>query len=462
MDGETRAGASGLRLVGRRTAARLIFFLAALEGLVFGYDTGVVAGALLFIRQDLGLTPALEGLVVGALLLGSLIAAPVAGWLSGRVGARRLIGAAGLLFVIGSLGAALAPDATVLILFRFVLGIAVGIGSVQVPVYLAELSPAATRGRLTSLYQLMTATGIFLAYVVGYLFAATGDWRTMFGVAVVPAVLLTAGVLVLPESPRWLARRRRFAEAQAALEATRPPAEGARDLDEIRTLATAPVRLRDLLRDRWTRRVLVIVLALAAFQQVLGINTIVYYSPTILQTAGFSAGAAIFAGGALQALSIVSTFVLGRVVDRAGRRVLLMAGALVMAASMASLGAIFATGALGAGGGAGAAVACLAVFKAAFSASWGPIVWIVLPELLPLHGRGAAMGACVFTVYAANFIISTLFPILLASGPAVTFGAFAAMGVLAFLFVAAMLPETARRTLEEIERAGKGALGARS
>jgi sugar porter (SP) family MFS transporter len=434
----------------------LIYFFGALEGLAFGYDTGVVAGALLFIKKEMALSPAAQGLVVSSLLLGSIIAAPITGYVSDKLGARRLIACAGTLFLVGSLGAALAPDPAILIAFRFLLGVGVGIGKVQVPIYLSELAPARSRGRLTSLYQLMTATGIFLAYIVGYFFAGSGNWRMMFGVAMVPAALLILGVFLLPNSPRWLARHGRLTEARETLLRTRSREEADREFADIQKFVPrSALSLRDLVRDPWLKRVLLIALAMAIFQQALGINTIVYYTPTILQKAGFTASAAILTWVCLQALSIVMTFILGRIVDSAGRRIMLMAGAIVMAASMAALGTIFQLGIVSSGAGAGSAIACLAIFKAAFSVSWGPLLWVVMPELLPVRARGAAMGACVFTTYCGNFIISSVFPILLASGPAGAFGTFAGCAVLACLVIFLWLPETARRTLEEIEAAGR-------
>jgi MFS family permease len=190
-----------------------------------------------------------------------------------------------------------------------------------------------------------------------------------------------------------------------------------------------------VLRDPWLKRVLWLGIAMAVFQQALGINTIVYYTPTILHKAGFAPWAAILTGGSLQALSIVMTFVLGRIVDRAGRRILLMLGAVIMAVSMAALGVTFRFDLMFSIQGASAAILCLGVFKATFSASWGPTLWIVLPELLPIQARGAGMGACVLTTYVANFVISSIFPILLAYGPAGAFGTFAVSGLLAFLVI---------------------------
>jgi sugar porter (SP) family MFS transporter len=454
---------SGAADARRKIPPVLIYFFGALEGFVFGYDTGVVAGALLFVEKDMALTPAMQGLVVSALLFGAIVVAPVSGYVSDRIGARRLLMAASLFFLVGSLGCSASVHPTTLIAFRFVLGIGIGIGAVQVPVYLAELSPASSRGRITSLYQLMVATGIFVAYIVGYVLSKSGDWRTMFLVAAVPAALLFGGVLLLPESPRWLAKKGRVAEARDILLRTRTPEQAEQEYNGIASLAPqAKFSWSNFLRDRWLRRALLLAIAFAAFQQALGINTIVYYSPSILHAAGFPASAAILVAVGLQGLSIVMTLTLGGIVDWVGRRRLLMSGALAMATSMAILGAIFQFGLLNGGLGAGVAVACLAVFKAAFSLSWGPVLWIVLPELLPLHGRGPTMGACVFTNFAMNFVIASVFPILLASGTAVAFGTFAICGVAACVLTARLLPETARRTLEEIEFSGSAACQARS
>jgi MFS family permease len=184
----------------------------------------------------MALTPALQGLVVSSLLFGSILVAPFAGLLSDRFGARRLIATAGVLSFAGSLGAALATNPATLIAFRFVLGLGVGIGSVQVPMYLAELSPVSVRGRLTSLFQLMIAIGIFLAYLCGFLFAGAGNWRMMFGIGTLPAITLTLGVLLLPNSPRWLAKRGRMEEARAVLRATRPAGEADREFVEMTSL----------------------------------------------------------------------------------------------------------------------------------------------------------------------------------------------------------------------------------
>ncbi len=434
----------------------LIYFFGSLEGLVFGYDTGVVAAALLFIKKEMALSPAMQGLIVSSLLFGSIVAAPVTGYLREKLGARLLISLSGLLFLIGSLGAALAPDPVILIVFRIVLGVAVGMGTVLVPVYLAELSPAATRGRITTQYQLLIAIGIFIAYIVGWAFSLSGDWRWMFGVAAAPALILSLGWFVLPESPRWLVKRGRIAEARQVLAQTRAAGNVERELANIQKVSAARgFSVRELMRDPWLRRVLLIALAMSALQQALGINTIVYYGPTILQAAGIPASYAILTEASLQVLSILSTFALGMTVDRLGRRLPLFMGAAAMTVSMTALGIVFHFHALHSTSGSGFAVISLAVFKVAFSLSWGPVLWIVLPEILPLKARSAGMGACAMAIYIVNFILSSIFPALLAAGPAATFGTFALFGVVACVLVRRALPETAQQSLEQIEEAGE-------
>ncbi len=434
----------------------LIYGLGALEGLVFGYDSGVVAGALLFIKKDMHVTPGVQRLIVSGLLFGGLIGSTFSGRLAEKIGNRRLLTLVGVIFVIGSLGCARAITPEMLVAFRILLGLGIGIGAVQVPVYLAEIAPAALRGRITSLYQLLIAIGILLAYVIGYGLSGKGDWRDMFAIAAIPGAILCCGSFFIPESPRWLAGHERWGEARQVLLRNRTPEEAESELDGIRALrATVKLSFADIMKEEWLRRMLFLGIALAIFQQMVGINTIVYYTPTILQAAGFKPSQAILTAVGLQSLSVIMTVLLGRIVDHVGRKPLLIGGALVMAASMAALGIIFQLHLLAVGSGATFAVTCLAVFKATFSLTWGPVFWIVLPELLPLKARSRTMSACVFTTYTANFLIASIFPTLLASGTAIAFGTFAVSGIAAAIVVSRFLPETARRTLEQIELAGR-------
>ena len=429
------------------------YLIGALGGLLFGYDTGIIAGAILFIRKDFRLDAIAQGLVVSALVFGALAGAATTGFLSDRFGRRRLLLFAGAVYAGGAIGASLAPSATVLIGFRVALGVAVGISSVLVPLYLAELAPTAIRGALTSLNQLMIAIGIFLSYLVTFALARSGDWRLMLGLAVVPALLMLAGLWFQDESPRWLMAHGRTEEARAVLARALDPAEVQREIAEIERVRQVESRsgIVQLLRRRGLRRGMLLAATLAIFQQLVGINTIVYYAPTILSAAGFGDSAAILNSVGLASLSIIATVIAAGIVDRIGRRPLMLGGLVGMVASMAMLGAVFFGTGLHSASGKAIAVTCLAAFKIAFSLSWGPLVWVMLPELLPLRLRGTVMGGAVFLNWATNFLVSLLFPIVLAAGAGVVFELFAGFGLMALLLTAKWLPETTGRSLESIE-----------
>jgi sugar porter (SP) family MFS transporter len=429
------------------------YLIGALGGLLFGYDTGIIAGAILFLRKDFALDPMAQGLVVSSLVLGALAGAATTGYLSDRFGRRRLLLLAGAVYAAGAIGAALAPSATVLIGFRLLLGLAVGVSSVLVPLYLAEMAPTSVRGALTSLNQLMIALGIFVSYLVTFALSSSGDWRLMLGLAAVPAAFMLIGLWFQDESPRWLIAHGRTEEARAVLARTQDPAEAERELAEIERVRERGSRLGilELLRNRGLRRGMLLAAMLAVFQQLVGINTIVYYAPTILSAAGFGDSAALLNSVGLASLSIIATLIAASIVDRVGRRPLMLGGLVGMLVSMAALGAVFSGGGLHAGSGEALAVTCLAAFKIAFSLSWGPLVWVMLPELLPLQVRGTVMGGAVFLNWAANFLVSLFFPIVLAAGAGVAFELFAGLGVFALVLTARWLPETTGRSLEAIE-----------
>ncbi len=429
------------------------YLVGALGGLLFGYDTGIIAGALLFIRQDFRLNPLEQGLVVSSLVFGALAGAVTAGYLSDRFGRRRLLLLAGAIYAGGAIGAALALSVTVLIAFRLLIGLAVGVSSVLVPLYLAEISPTALRGALTSLNQLMIAIGIFVSYMVTFLLSGSGDWRAMLGLAAVPAGFMLVGLWFQDESPRWLVARGRINEARAVLTRTHGADAVEREIAEIRRVSQTGLRvgILELLRNRWLRRGMLLAVMLAVFQQLVGINTIVYYAPTILSAAGFGKSAAILNSVGLASLSIITTVIAASIVDRVGRRPLMLGGLVGMVFSMALIGAVFFSSGLHTTHGKVVAVTSLAVFKIAFSISWGPLVWVMLPEILPLHARGTAMGGAVFLNWATNFLVSLLFPVLLAAGAGTVFELFAGFGVIALVLTARWLPETTGRSLETIE-----------
>lgn len=448
------AGASSAGV--RRSVGRMTYFFGALGGLLFGYDLGVVAGALLFIVPDLGLSPAQEGLVTSSLLLGAMIGALGCGPLSDRWGRRTVVLLAGFIFAVGSIGAGLAPNAAVVILFRFVMGLAVGVASVTVPIYLSELAPPRLRGRLSGLNQLMISTGILLAYLVSMALGPAEAWRWMFALGAVPALLLVAGVYFQPESPRWLVKKDREDEAREVLGGSRDEATLEAEIEDIKRVNRQEQRrmsLGELLRTTGLRRILTVGIGLAVFQQVMGINSIIYYAPSVFTSVGFNNASALLINVGLGIWTVIMTVVmLLFVVDRIGRKRPLVFGALGMMAVTAVLGITF----LSAGTEGGAAgwiiIGCFVVFKAIFSLSWGGIMWIMLGEIFPLRIRGAAMGIATFGNWAGNFLVAQFFPVIeAAAGAAVVFFIFAGISVLAFVFSVLLVPETKGRSLEEIE-----------
>src|ERR671913_1808192 len=435
---------------------KLVYLFGSLGGLLFGYDTGVISGAILFISDELQLTPSLEGLVVASLLLGAAIGAACAGPLSDRLGRRNLIIIAAILFTIGAIGAALAPNVGILVLFRVVLGLAVGTAALVVPIYLSEIAPTEIRGAISSLNQLNIVVGILLAFIVNALLANAEAWRWMLGLAAIPSLVLLIGMFFLPETPRWLVSQDRDDQARAVLlRSSRSEEETGKEIQDIREVEEQEEGgLRELMAP-WVRPALVVAIGLAVFQQIIGINTIIYYAPTTLTNVGYGAAAAIYANLIIGVVNVLMTLVAIRIIDSTGRKPLRLAGLVGMVASLTILGP--STLLLSEPSSPTDAVAvitllCLAGFIISFAATWGPTVWVMLPEVLPLRIRGTAMGVAIFLHWIANFVVSQTFPSLLAAlGPGIPFLGYAVIGVLAFIFVSAFVTETKGRSLEEIE-----------
>ena len=440
---------------------RKIFFFGALGGLLFGYDTGVISGAILFISEDFKLSPFMQGAVVAALLLGAMVGAAFAGRLSDRLGRRRLIMIAAVTFTVGALGAAAAPGEWTLVAARFVIGLAVGSAALVVPLYLSEIAPTEIRGRIASLNQLMIVVGILAAFIVNAILASSGDWRLMLGLAAVPSLILLVGMFGMPETPRFLVHHGEEDEAREVLEEVRQEGSPREDhpdrkIEEIRDVDEQEAGgLRTLWSEKWVRPALIVAIGLAVFQQLIGINTIIYYAPTTLTTVGFKPEDAIYLNLIIGVLNVAMTIIAIRIIDRVGRKPMLLGGLVGMVASLAVLGIASEVLAKPDSPGDPAAIVtfvCLAAFIVSFAATWGPAVWVMLPEVLPLRVRGTAMGVAVCLHWFANFLVSQSFPIFLdkwGAGP--VFLGYAAIGVLAFVFVKALVPETKGRSLEEIE-----------
>ncbi len=438
---------------GTTTALVLVAAVAAIGGLLFGYDTGVISGALLFIQKDFALDGLQQGWVAGAVTLGALVGAPGAGALADRFGRRLTNMAAGVLFIVGSLLGAFADGVQTLVIGRLVVGLAIGVTSVAAPMYIAEMAPARIRGTLVSLFQLAITVGILLAYVVDTGLAGSGSWRWMLGLAVLPGALLVVGMLGLPESPRWLVKRGRTAEARTVLGRVRAgglvEGELAAIASDVAHEQTAP--WSELLAPT-IRPALVVGMGLAVLQQVTGINTVIYYAPEIFESAGFaSAQAALGATMGIGVVNVLSTIIAIWLVDRVGRRPLLLVGLAGMVSSLVVLGAGF-RGDVHAGIGP-VTVACLALYIVFFAFSMGPIVWLMISEIYPTRIRARAIGVATASNWGANFLVTLTFPALRqALGSGATFWLFAAFGVLALVFTWRRVPETKGKSLEEIER----------
>src|SRR6266487_3389729 len=443
------AALRGAQLRGTRFVYIAALF-AALGGLLFGYDTGVISGALIFIKREFGLTTAAEEIVVSGVLLGATIGAIIGGKAADRFGRRRVLLVTAAIFGIS----ALAPSPAILIASRIVLGSAISLASTNVPVYLSEVAPPHARGWVVSLFQLAVTIGIVVAYLTDYAFASVEGWRWMLGLAVTPALVFGIGMFFLPETPRWLVRGGHHEVAHSTLVRIRGLADVNLEIEEIKaSLAQQGENghWTDLLR-RQIRPALVVGLGLAIFQQITGINTVIYYAPKILQAAGFnSASGAILATVGVGIVNVGMTILAMFLVDRVGRRPLLLAGIAGMIVTLGVLGLSFRvsnpSGQL-----AWIAVICLMGYVASFAISLGPIFWLLIAEIYPLKIRGLAEGAAATFNWGSNLIVALTFLTLVEKlGASSTFLLYAVASVASWLFAYYFVPETRGRTLEQIE-----------
>jgi sugar porter (SP) family MFS transporter len=410
------------------------------------------------IPNSFKLTPFLQGAIVAGLLLGAMIGAAASGRLADAVGRKRLIIAAAVVFTGGAILAAAAPSVWVLIAARVIIGLGVGSAALVVPLYLAEIAPAEIRGAITSLNQLMIVGGILVAFIVNAILASSGNWRLMLGLAAVPSLILLAGMLFMPETPRYLVHAGDEEEARDVLEelpGDERPQERIEEIREVEHEEEADTGIRGVLMAAWVRPALLVAVGLAVFQQLVGINTIIYYAPTTLTNVGFAKTSAIYANLIIGVINVLLTVVAVRLIDRVGRKPMLYSGVAGMATSLLVLGVSLSILPTPHHPGDPAAVItliCLGTFIASFAATWGPVVWAMIPEVLPLSVRGTAMGIAVFGNWAANFLVSQTFPPLLSGlGPGPVFLGYAGLGLLAGLFVKIFVTETKGRSLEDIE-----------
>ena len=453
----------------RRTIMLAIAAMAAVGGFLFGYDTGVIAGAQALIKKEFALTDLWIEVITSSVLIGATIGALTAGKIADRIGRRSANMVAGVIFAISALVLAFAPTPEILVVGRVLVGFGVGLASVVGPLYISETSPPKQRGAMVSFFQFAIVTGILGAYVIDMSFTPPADaeaplnhegWRQMFGFGAIPGVLLTVGFIWMPRSPRWLVMKGRFDEAETVLARTIGADAAAKQLATIKGelhekgACTKKVRLRDV---KGIRLALTVAIGLAVLQQVTGINTVIYYGPEVFRQAGFESSAAqLGAQVGLGVVNLLFTVVAILLIDKVGRRPLLLWGSAIMALSLVSL-------AIGfllipedhTGGITNAGILVListGTFIAAFAASMGPLVWTVISEIFPTAVRDRCVSIASGCNWIANFVVAmTFLSLLSAIGSTATFLVYAGLAIFTFFWMFAILPETKGYTLEEIE-----------
>ncbi len=442
----------------------LVLVGVILAGMLFGYDQGVISGALTGIRTTFALPASLVEVVTSWVTLGALAGSLAGGALADRLGRRATILIAGALFVAGAMVEALAPAVTVLVGGRFLVGFGVGIAAVAAPLYAAEIAPTAQRGRFVSSYQLAITIGIFVAYLVDSVLAQRQEWRWMLGVSAVPAALLVVAMLCAVESPRWLVKCGRRDEARRALQRLRPDVDPDAHVEAIAASLSAQQQetsWRAVFELRW-RKPLAVGMGLAIFQQITGINAIIYYADEIFAAAGFTTVAAQTRAStwAIGGVNVLATLIAIAFIDRLGRRPLLLAGLVGMGVSLVVVGFAFREIAASAvtGQAAGPTVAgmvtlaALVAFIISFAFSLGPVVWTVINEIFPGSIRGRAVAVATATNWGAAFLVSEFFLSLVDGiGTAAAFWLFAFFCGAGFVWVLRRVPETKGRSLEQIE-----------
>jgi SP family sugar:H+ symporter-like MFS transporter len=462
------------RLLGRGKVlyVALLAAVAALGGFLFGFDSGVINGTVQALRRALGAGAWDSDFAVAIALLGSAAGAFVAGNLADRFGRKPALLATAVAFLASLLGAGLAGSVPVFDLWRLLGGFAIGAASVLSPLYIAEVAPAALRGRLAALQQLAIVLGLFIAFVSNYLLAGAAGgaaaplwghfaaWRWMFWVGTVPALALFAGALLIPESPRYLVSAGKLDQAAAVFR--RLGADAAAEVEEVRRSLEARrrPRLGDLLAPGTgrLRPIVWVGIALSVFQQFVGINVFFYYGEVLWEAAGSSESSALAKNVVTGTVNIVATLIAIGLIDRVGRKPLLTAGSVGMFLALAALAVIFGTGTLDAAGGlhlgreaAWAGVAAANLYILAFGVSWGPAVWVLLGEMFGNQYRGLALAVAAAAQWLANFAVTLTFPLLLRGvGLAGAYSLYATAALLSLFFVLRFVPETRGKRLEEM------------
>ncbi len=449
------------QLTGNQTQVSLIFvtlvsIVAALGGLLFGFDTAVVSGAVGFMEQRFALTQVEVGWAVSSLIIGCIVGAAMSGMVSDRFGRKKVLIGAAALFIIGSIGSALPATFTAYIIARMIGGIGIGITSTVCPLYNAEIAPAKYRGRLVALNQLAIVTGIFLTYFINLWIAGAGDeawavstaWRWMFGVGAVPGLLFLVLLFFVPESPRWLIKQGRAAEALPILlkiHGEEPARQEVLDIKE--SFRQEAGTLRQLMSPG-LRLALIAGVGLAILQQITGINAVMYYAPEIFKQTGAGTNASLIQTIMVGFINFLFTILALWLIDKVGRKALLLIGSASMTVCLIVIGMAFQSGHTSGPW----VLLFILLYVASFAISLGPVVWVIISEIFPNRIRGIATAVAAMALWAADYVVSQSFPPLLnTAGPAITFWIFGAMSLFTFFFTMRLVPETKGKSLEEIE-----------
>ncbi len=425
--------------------------MAALGGLLFGFDTAVIAGATQALTAKYNLSPAMLGITVASALWGTIIGAMLAGIPGDRYGRRDSLRIMAVLYVISALGCGAAWDWPSLVFFRFIGGLGIGGSSVLGPMYIAEVSPAKWRGRLVGFFQFNVVAGILLAYLSNYLLGlaslGAAEWRWKLGVSGVPAALFLALLFSIPRSPRWLVAKQKIAEARRVLELIGERQAEQELHDIVASIDVEHGHGSEPLFSRKYRLPIFLAIAIGFFNQILGVNAILYYLNDIFARAGFNKISSDRQAVAIGAVNLLATIVAMSLIDRAGRRTLLLIGSVGCALTLAGVAWVFGTSTHE-----DVLVWLLMGFIASFSFSQGAVIWVYISEIFPnrVRAKGQSLGS--FTHWFMNAVVSGLFPVIAARSHAAPFAFFAAMALVQFFVVLAWFPETRGVSLEQMQK----------
>jgi sugar porter (SP) family MFS transporter len=440
----------------RHISRTTLYFFGALGGILFGYDLGVISGVLVFIAKVWHLTSFEKGMVTASISVGAMIGAAIASKTNNRLGRKRSIMVAAVVVIIGTLFATFSPSLALLTASRFIIGLGVGLSSATVPTYLSELAPSRLRGAMSALNQIFIVLGILIAFLTSYFLNDSANWRAMLAGALVPAVILLVGLARMPETPRWLLKLGQEAEARAVLVSSHGTEDVDAELASIREIVRLDTERQSRWRDLaspWIRPMLIVALLLAVGQQFSGVNAVNAYFPTMLVTLGFATSAALLSGVLLGVTKFLFTAWVVFVVDRWGRKPLLLIGNVIMVITLLGAGWVILNvhnkGALGA-----LTLIFMILYLVGYELGWGAVVWVMMAEIFPLKARAAGMGVGAVVLWASTGIVTAVFPIISdksSLGLGHTMWVFAGINVVLFVLARWLIPETKGRSLEQIE-----------